>query len=71
MGTRITDADETPSDGWGAEPRKARWYGEVIAGRPGETDHFYGYSADEDPDPDDLLPDGWELIESKRVAIDR
>lgn len=53
---------------WGATPSSSLWYGEVICGRDatGETDYFYGYSNDPDPDVADLVPDGWELLESTR-----
>lgn len=49
---------------WAAIPSTARWYGEVIVGKPGEdTDYHYGYSNDEDPDVHDLVPEGWEVLE--------
>lgn len=49
---------------WDAHPNNARWYGEVIVGRPGETDSFYGYADSEDyPDVTLLVPEGWELLE--------
>ena len=52
---------------WKAEPQGSLWYGEVICGRPGETDYFCGYSNDADPDVTDLVPEGWELLESTRT----
>ncbi|WP_439377849.1 hypothetical protein [Amycolatopsis lexingtonensis] len=56
---------------WSAAPSAARWYGEVIVSRPGETDYHYGYSTDDDPDVGELVPKGWDLRESKRVELDR
>jgi hypothetical protein len=54
---------------WVSIPSTALWYGEIIIGRPGETDYLYGYSSDDfPPDPADLLGDnegGWEILESK------
>jgi len=56
------------TDGWGAAPSEARWYGFVVIGRDvdggTETDHVDAYSAAEDrPDTLLLVPDGWEALE--------
>lgn len=57
---------------WGADPAgdDVIWYGEALA-RPGEgdTDYFYGYSAEADPPVEALCPDGWEVLESKRLPV--
>jgi hypothetical protein len=54
------------SDNWSADPQRARWYGEVIGSVPGEDiTYVYGYSADDDePDIEDLVPQGWEVLET-------
>jgi len=63
------------SDAWKASPQDddVIWYGEVVVGRdvPGgtHTTYQYGYSAELDPDPSGLCPDGWAVLESKRVPV--
>jgi len=49
------------SDLWQADPKDARWYGEVIGSGPGEdVSYVFAYSADDDePDIDVLVPAGW------------
>lgn len=53
---------------WTAPPQNALWYGEVVvcfSEEDGDTDYFYGYSADDEaPDVELLVPEGWALIES-------
>jgi hypothetical protein len=58
-----------------AEPKGAKWYGEVIVGRdvPGgtATDYYYGYSdAVEAPDLSGLVPDGWTVLDSMLIQLD-
>lgn len=60
---------ETASAPWGADPKGAVWYGEVIAVKGDETDYFYGYSTEDDPDVTSLVPDGWKMLESKRNPV--
>lgn len=52
---------------WHAAPSDAKWYCEVIFGKPGETDYNYGYSAAEtQPDEDtvwDMVPAGYTILE--------
>ncbi len=52
-------------ESWGAAPSLSMWYGEVVCGRPGETNYFYGYAdTEEPPDPLNLVPAGWTVLET-------
>ncbi len=43
--------------GWDDDAQHARWYGEVIIARSGETDYAYAYSkARDEPDPRSIVP---------------
>jgi hypothetical protein len=64
---------EEPWDTWSAAPSEALWYGEVIGSKLGEDiDYVYGYSsATDEPDIDDLVPEGWVVEEGKILPTPR
>ena len=75
------------SETWSATPRGALWYGEIIYGRtlcehngpcecdPNEfgmeTGSADGYSADALPDPSEMCPAGFEVLEETLTPISR